>query len=353
MRVAVVGCGYWGSKHVRVFQGLEAVEEVVAVDGREERRRQTARAVPGVRTAPSLYDVMDQVDAVVVATPPSSHAPIALDAISAGKHVLVEKPFSTSVTDGERMIAAAEQADVRLMVGHTFAYNAAVTTLRDIVQRPEFGHIHYLHTARLNLGLYQSDVSVTWDLAPHDISIANFVLGRTPQAVQAWGSSHVNSVLPDVAYLRLDYGDNVTTQVHVSWLDPCKVRRVTVVGSEQMAVYDDMADDERVRVYDQGVIVPPRDDLASVPMSYRHGGIVAPYVDFREPLAVQDQHFVDCIRDGTTPLTDGRAGLAVVQVLEAADRALASHQPEAVGTHAPQPANTELVGAGSYVYAGE
>ena len=344
MRVAVVGCGYWGSKHVRVLHGLEAVSAVIAVDASEERRQQTAKAIPAV-TAADLYDVLDDVDAVVIATPPSSHAQIALDAIAAGKHVLVEKPLATTVAEGEQMVAAAEVANVRLMAGHTFAYNAAVATLRDVVSDPGFGNVHYLHAARLNLGLYQDDVNVMWDLAPHDISIANYVLGREPIAVQAWGSNHISPHLHDVAYLRLDYGGNVTTQIHVSWLDPCKVRRVTVVGSEQMAVYDDMADNERVRVYDQGVVAPPQEDLHNVPMTYRHGGIVSPYVDFREPLAVQDQHFVDCITHHKTPFTDGLAGLAVVKVLEAADKAMSSHRPELVN---PQPA-TAL--HGTYKYA--
>jgi predicted dehydrogenase len=250
---------------------------------------------------------------------------IALTALAAGKHVLIEKPMATSTVDAKRLVDAAANLPLVLMVGHTFEYNAAVRRLRGIIAERLLGDVHYIDCARLNLGLYQPDVNVVWDLAPHDVSITNYLLGTTPSTVQAWGSCHAHARLEDVAFMRLTYPDlHVSANIHVSWLDPCKVRRVTVVGSERMAVYNDLADDERIRVYDKGVVAAAAGDhdLGAVPMSYRYGDITSPYIDFQEPLLVQDRHFVDCILSGDRPLTDGQKGLAVVRVLEAANLSL-------------------------------
>jgi predicted dehydrogenase len=211
------------------------------------------------------------------------------------------------------------------MVGHTFEYNPAVRKLRELVQGQQLGELFYVDSARLNLGLYQNDVNVIIDLAPHDISIINHVLGRTPVAVQAWAARHAHRRFEDVAYLRLFYDDffdgrGLSANIHVSWLDPCKVRRLTAVGSKKMAVYDDLAAEERIRVLDKGVSLPPDgDNLTQPPMSYRYGDIVVPFVSPDEPLGVQDRHFIDCITSGAAPLTDGANGLAVVEALEAAE----------------------------------
>ena len=323
-RVAVVGCGYWGSKHVRVMHATEDVAEVALVDGREDRLQSLAR---NFKTAPSYADLrsaLPHVDAVVVATPPSTHVPIALEAIEAGKHVLVEKPLATTYSGATRLIDAAAKAGVVLMVGHTFEYNPAVRKLRELVRSQELGELYYLDSARLNLGLYQSDVNVIFDLAPHDISIINNVLGRKPVAVQAWAGRHAHRRFEDVAYLRLFYDDffddrGLSANIHVSWLDPNKVRRVTAVGSKKMAVYDDLAAEERIRILDKGVSVPQNDDLTQPPMSYRYGDIVVPFIASDEPLAAQDRHFIECIASNAVPLTDGKNGLAVVQTLEAAE----------------------------------
>jgi predicted dehydrogenase len=324
MRIAVVGCGYWGSKHVRVLNALEEIREVLLVDSREDRLRDLARSY---RTAPCftrLADALPLADAVVVATPPTTHVPIALEVIKAGKHVLVEKPLAPATAGARRVIGAAGRAGVVLMVGHTFEYNPAVRKLRELVQSRELGELYYLDSARLNLGLYQDDVNVILDLAPHDVSIINHVLGRTPVAVQAWAARHAHRRFEDVAYLRLFYdgffdGRGLSANIHVSWLDPCKVRRVTAVGSEKMAVYDDLAQDDRIRVLDKGVCLPDGGgNLTQPPMSYRYGDILVPFVAADEPLALQDKHFVECIVSGAAPLTNGDNGLAVVEVLEAA-----------------------------------
>jgi predicted dehydrogenase len=324
LRVAVAGCGYWGSKHVRVLHAADDVDELVLVDTREDRLLALSRSYKISRCYTALAPALEHVDAVVVGTPPSTHVPLALTAIRAGKHVLVEKPLAPSSAEARTLVAAATAANVVLMVGHTFEYNPAVRKLAELVRTEELGQLYYLDSARLNLGLYQNDVNVIFDLAPHDISIINYVLGRTPVAVQAWASRHAHRRLEDVAYLRLYYDDcpegcGLWANIHVSWLDPCKVRKITAVGSKKMAVYDDLAAEERIRILDKGVSLPEGDDLTQPPMSYRYGDIVVPFVSPEEPLAVQDRHFIECIMKGTQPLTDGEDGLSVVEALEAAE----------------------------------
>jgi predicted dehydrogenase len=370
LRIAVVGCGYWGSKHVRVLHSTDGVDQVVLVDGEPSRLANLARTYPAAPTFPSLRPALGHVDAVIVATPPSSHVAVALQAIDAGKHVLVEKPLAPTSAGAQQLISAAARAGVTLMVGHTFEYNPAVWKLRELVRTRVLGDVYYLDSARLNLGLYQNDVNVILDLAPHDVSIINHVLGETPVAVQAWASRHANRRFEDVAYLRLFYADErMSANIHVSWLDPCKVRRVTAVGSDKMAVYDDLAADDRIRVLDKGVCPSPGggDDMTQPPMSYRYGDIMSPFIEATEPLSVQDQHFAKCVATGTTPDTDGLNGLAVVEVLEAAQLSLQLDRPvrldelasgtELVRTHATarrtsprpwlrQPASSAMSGNG-------
>lgn len=317
--VAVIGCGYWGAKHVRVLSSLASVARVVAVDADERRLEALDDTVPGLATFASVDDAIPHIDAAIIATPPTTHAPLGLKLIAAGKHVMVEKPLATSVEGARALISAADAAGVVLMVGHTFEYHAAVWKLREMVRSKEVGELYYVDTARLNLGLYQRDVNVVDDLAPHDVSIVNYILDRHPVAVDAWGSRNAHRRFEDVAYIRLHYTDpEVFANIHVSWLDPHKVRRVTVVGSKKMVVYNDLSE-ERIRVHDKGVQQEPStsDDILP-PMSYRYGDVIAPYLSVDEPLVVEDNHFLDCVRDGTRPATDGASGLAVVEVLQCA-----------------------------------
>ena len=328
LSVAVVGCGYWGSKHVRVLHSIPQVGRVIAVDQQKDRLASLQQVFPALRGFSSLKAALREADAVIIATPPTTHVTVALQAIAAGKNVLVEKPLATSAIDARRMVDEAGERSVVLMAGHTFEHNAAVWKLRELVQSDELGRIHYMDSARLNLGLYQSDVNVLWDLGPHDVSIFNHVLGAKPSVVEAWGSRHAHSHLEDVVHARLLYPEpEVTGTIHLSWLDPCKVRRVTVVGSSKMAVYDDLAVDERVRVHDKGVEIQKGENLQAQPTTYRYGEIRSPYLSFEEPLYVQDREFVRCCIEGRRPSTDGEIGLAVVEVLEGASLSLRLGRP--------------------------
>jgi predicted dehydrogenase len=329
--VAVVGVGYWGSRHVRVLRSTTGVETVIGVDERfTGDAGHPELADCDVAGYADLDAALPEVDAVIIATPPSSHYTLGLQAIGAGKHVLIEKPLATSLSEARALVAAAEAAGTMLMTGHTFLYNAAVHKLRDVVQ-DELGKLYYLDCERLNLGLYQSDVNVVLDLAPHDISIANFVLNSRPTAVTAWGSRYVHPKYEDVAYLRLDYTDvGVAANIHLSWLNPHKVRRITAVGSKKMVVYDEMASDERIRVYDKFAMSPQESSGPLSRVAYHFGDVVSPFIDFTEPLALQDQDFVNCAIDGRAPAINGHHGLAVVEVLECAQISLLERRPVAV-----------------------
>ena len=317
--VGVVGCGYWGSKHLRVLASLPGVS-VVAID-QDSIRLASLRSSLGVATYSSLEEASAHIDAVVIATPPRSHGPLAEFALSRGLHTLVEKPLATSSEEVQQLIRSSERVEKTLMVGHTFEYNSVVHLLRTLIEADELGDVMYLDMARLNLGLYQHDVNVVWDLAVHDVSIANFLLGRSPVSVSGWGLRCAHHSVEDVAYLKLNYENpSVIVHVHVSWLDPKKVRRVTVVGSRKMAVYNDLLTEERLRIFDKGLgSPPPLENLEVAPMTYRYGDIVSPHIDVPEPLYVEDAHFVECIRTGMRPLTDGDNGAAVVAVLEAVE----------------------------------
>lgn len=330
IRVGVIGYGYWGSKHLRVLAGLPDLD-VTVIEKQRDRLREAATNFPAVRVAENLEDVADQLDAVVIATPPCTHGPVGLWALRAGLHTLVEKPLATSVAAAEAMVETADRRGLTFMVGHTFEYNAAVWKLKQIINSGELGRILYVDTARLSLGRYQNDCNVIWDLAPHDISIVSYLLDEFPTVAAAWAQRNVGDVHADVAYLRLDFASvSVPAFIHVSWLDPYKVRRVTVVGERKMIVYNDVSDTERIRIYDVGVVPAQLAEGPApyeMPVTYRTGDIISPYVQFVEPLLVQDTHFIDCIRTGRRPDTSGERGLEVVRVLEATDRAIITGAP--------------------------
>ena len=302
---------------------MSIVSNVVIVDGRPEVRAAVGTDFPNASQRWTLADALEDVDAVVIATPPESHFELAAEAIAAGKHVLVEKPMATSTAEATEMVQLAREAGVTLAAGHTFAHNAAVWKLKDIVDSGELGRLHYLDAARLNLGLYRNDVNVLWDLAAHDISITTALLCDVPDSVSAWGGRHTKRFDEDVAMLRMLFErKQIESTVRVSWLDPVKVRRTTIVGSEKMAVYDDMNEDERIKIFDHGR--KQNGGLLGDPptVRYRFGDVTAPRIDFSEPLRLELSDFIDCARTGRRPRADGHAGLTVVAVLEASDQSL-------------------------------
>jgi len=322
--IGIAGAGYWGPKHVRNFNELPGTRATLVADLDIGRLGAIQSQFPGTRVTTDFHHLLasPDVDAIVIATPVSTHAKPSA-ALEAGKHVLVEKPLASTSRDAETLIELAEKHNRVLMVGHTFLYNPAVHALRDLVQSGALGEIFYVDTQRLNLGLFQRDINVIWDLAPHDISILLYVLGAEPIAVGASGSAYVQPGIEDVAYLELGFPKGVRAAVHVSWLDPNKVRQITVVGSRKMAVYDDVAALDKIRIFDKGVDVPPpTTSLGEFQLSYRYGDVSIPHVPSTEPLRLECQHFVDCILTGKRPLSDGAQGLTVVRVLETAQAAL-------------------------------
>lgn len=327
IRVAVVGCGYWGSKHVRVFHQNPTVELAMVADPSPKSLAHIQRAYPDVPTTTDYTDIFrrDDIRGVVLATPVSTHYKLAREALLAGKDVLVEKPLADDAAQARELCLLAERLGRVLMVGHTFLYHPAVRYLKQLVESGALGTIYYADTARLNLGLFQRDTDVFWDLAPHDLSILLHVFGVEPEAIRARGTSHVGARSQiDVGYLDLIFPQQLTATIRVSWLDPCKVRRVTIVGSNKMAVFNDVASDEKVRIYDRGVEQEYQtDNFADFHLSYRYGDVTIPHLPMGEPLADECAHFVECIETRKRPISDGWSGYSVVQLLEDAHRSLA------------------------------
>ncbi len=323
MRVGVVGCGYWGSKHVRVLSNHPAVSRVVIIDGRPEIRATVGADYPDALQRRNLSQALDDIDAIVVATPPESHFDVTAEAIAAGKHALVEKPMATNTADAMELVRMAEAAGVVLAAGHTFAYNPAVWKLAELVRNGSLGKLHYLDAARLNLGLYREDVNVLWDLAAHDISIATMLLGTVPDTVSAWGSRHTAGFAEDVASIRMRFErQEVESTIRASWLDPLKIRTTTAVGADRMAIYDDVDEAQRIKLIDRSRQLHSSTGKSPLSVTYREGGWTAPEIDFKEPLQLQANDFLECCRTGAVPMSDGKAGLAVVAVLDASNRSL-------------------------------
>ena len=326
--IAIVGLGYWGPNWVRNFSQANGIERVVCCDFSRERRDLIKSRYPSVFVTENIDQVLNdpKVDAVVVATPVNTHFEIAIRCLKAGKATLVEKPLATSGEQAEVLIRMARERDLTLMSGHTFEYSAPVMKIRELIGSGELGDVLYINSVRANLGMFRRDVNVAWDLATHDISIILMLLGEMPIEVSCQGESHYHDRVEDVARLTLHFANNVIAFVHVSWLDPNKIRHTTIVGSRKMLVYDDTAPSEKVRVYDKGVTKHPYyDTFGNFQLSYRNGDVNIPRIEESEPLKVECDHFVDCVKRGISPNSDGHSGLRVVKVLEAADRSLKNH----------------------------
>ena len=299
---------------------------VVAVcDLQESRLALLHHRYPSIKTSQNSKEILEdpQIDAVIIATPVSSHFDLALAALKAGKHVLVEKPLAASSELAQKLIDEATERNLVLMVDHTFVYTGAVRKIRELIAANELGDIYYYDAVRVNLGLFQHDVNVIWDLAIHDLSIMDYVLPSHAQAVSATGISNLPGQLENVAYITLFFGGPQIAHVHVNWLTPVKVRHTLIGGSEKMILYDDLEPSEKVKIYDKGVHVSQSpEDVYEMLVSYRSGDMWAPRLDNTEALQTEANHFIDCIQNGTRPETDGEAGLRLVRIVEAAERSL-------------------------------
>jgi predicted dehydrogenase len=323
--IGVIGCGYWGPNHIRNFNALSNCNMLVCCDKDAKRLEHMKGLYPAIETTTEPANLFNdsRLDAIVIATPVFAHYELAKMALQSGKHVLVEKPMTHSVETSLSLIKRAEENSRVLMVGHTFEYTAAVNKAKEIMDSGELGEPLYISSIRLNLGLFQPDINVAWDLAPHDISIITYLLDEVPVSVNCQGKSHYKKDIEDVSSLTLNYANGVIAFIHSSWLDPNKVRKTTVVGSKKMLLYNDVEAQEKIKIYDKGVDAPPYyDTYADFQFAYRYGDIYSPRLDDYEPLKEQSTHFLDCIEKGLQPRSCGHSGLRVVSILEAASESL-------------------------------
>jgi predicted dehydrogenase len=325
--VGVIGFGYWGPNLARNLSmlHLDGVELRAIADLDPTRRMRATSMHPMARIVDNAEDVIlnGDIDAVVIATPVDTHYDLVRKALAAGKHVLVEKPLAATVGEAIELSALADRLGLILMVGHVFEYTEAVRYIRDTVASGGLGDILYIRSLRVNLGIYQRDINVLWDLAPHDVSIINYVLGGEPESVSAVGRAHITEGVPDIVNLNLYFGDRTLVTVVVSWLDPRKIREMTIIGAQKMLVYDDVSATDKIRVYDKGVDGPADyDSFGDFHYSYRYGDITSPMIEHREPLRSECEHFIGCIRHGKQPRSDGASGVRVVRTLAAAQASL-------------------------------
>ena len=344
--VGVIGCGYWGPNLVRNFRSLQDCRLRVMCDVSEKRLAHLRSLYPEVEPETDYERMLRRSDiqAVVVATPVKYHFPMAKASLAAGKHTLIEKPMALSTAECDELIELARKNGLVLMVGHTFLYSAPVRKIREIIDNDDIGEIRYVSARRLNLGLFQKDINVAWDLAPHDISIIQYIMREMPHSLNCRGAAHITPGIEDVSSMTLHFSKARSAIVQSSWLDPRKIRDMTIVGSKRMIVYDDIPAQEKIKIYDVRVERPPHyDTFAEFHYAYHYGDSYSPYVKQDEPLKTECQHFIDCIRFGTRPLTNGEAGREVVQLLEAAsasmrlDGAPINLGASAPATHATDP----------------
>ena len=324
--IAVLGCGYWGMNYLRVFGELPESRVLVACDMQPQRLQEVGRRFPGVILTTSIEQALavPGVNAVVICTDATSHYRVARPSLEAGKHALIEKPITTTTADAEGLSALADAGGLTLMVGHTFLYNPGIRKIRECIKQAEVGRVYYLYSSRTNLGPIRRDVNALWDLAPHDVAIFNYLLDSAPEWVSAVGVRALGNHREDVGFVSLGYPGGIVGHVHVSWADPNKVRELVVVGSDKRIAFNDLSPLEQVRIFEKSVS-PVAEEVSSYGeyrLLLRDGNIISPRIEVSEPLKNQCSHFLECIRRGSRPLSGGREGRQVVQVMEAIDRSL-------------------------------
>lgn len=330
IRLGVIGYGYWGPRIVRNFSGIDGAEVAIVCDKNPNTLKRAKQAYPQLEVTTDLCQVLasPDIDAVAIVTPVWTHYELAKAALEHSKHVFVEKPFTSSTHQAEELIELADRKNLQIMVDHTFLFTGAVKRIRQLVEDGTLGSLYYYDSTRVNLGLFQHDVNVIWDLAPHDLSIMDHLIEKKPQCVVASGQSHLNG-LEDLAYLTIYFDDRVIAHINVNWLSPVKVRTTLIGGEKKMLVWNDLEPDEKVRVYDKGIeiangssIYSGQNSVYDLLVAYRSGDMWAPKIDPAEALAVEAKYFTECIERNQRPFNDGRAGLRVVKILEAADKSL-------------------------------
>jgi predicted dehydrogenase len=323
IKIGIVGYGYWGPRIVRNFHNIDGCEVSIICDKNNTSLCRAARDFPGVRVTTDPCEVLTStdVDAVAVVTPVCTHFELAKIALQNGKHVFVEKPFTATALQAEQLIELADRKNLQIMVDHTFLFTGAVRKIRQLIDEEKLGKLYYYDSTRVNLGLFQHDVNVVWDLAPHDLSIVDHLVTEQPECVVATAQAHLNG-LEDIAHITVYFSNRMIANINVNWLSPVKVRTTLIGGEKRMLVWNDLEADEKLKVYDKGVQVGNGQNVYDLLVSYRSGDMWAPKLEQAEALAIESKYFVDCVSSNVAPFNDGRAGLRVVKILEAADKSL-------------------------------
>ena len=324
IRIGTIGYGYWGPNIVRNFSNLDGAMVTTICDTNPDRLNRARKAHPNIEVTSDIADIMGspKIDAVAIVTPVSTHFDLAKMALDNGKHVFVEKPFTATVAQAQELVETADKKKLKIMVDHTFLFTGAVRKIKKVIDDGTLGKLFYFDSMRINLGLFQHDVNVIWDLAPHDLSIMDYLVKEKPAAVVATGEAHFNHGLEDVAYLTVYFSNNMIAHFNVNWLSPVKVRTTLIGGQKKMLVWNDLDPDEKIKIYDKGVQVTNAEHLYELLVSYRSGDMWVPKIDQVEALKLESELFIDSILNGKSPVNDGRAGLRVVSILEAANKSL-------------------------------
>ncbi|MBN1353758.1 MAG: Gfo/Idh/MocA family oxidoreductase [Candidatus Omnitrophica bacterium] len=324
INIGVIGYGYWGPNLVRNFRALDGAKVISVCDRDKEALERVKKEYDTVELLTDSRSITDspKIDAVVIATPVSTHFELAKRSLENGKHIFVEKPFTSNQKEAESLIALAEKKKLKIMVDHTFLFTPAIKKIKEIIDNDMLGQLYYYDSTRVNLGLFQHDVNVIWDLAPHDFSGMDYLIKEKPTAIVATGSGHFHRDLEDIAYITVYFDSNIIAHFNVNWMSPVKIRTTLIGGEKKMLVWNDLETDEKIKIYDKGVKIDNAESMYKLLVEYRSGDMWAPRLEHVEALKTETKYFLDCIRDNTVPINDGHAGLRVVRMLEAADKSL-------------------------------